>query len=1522
MRRTLPRVLAVIVVFLLLAWGAVYLITNTDWGREQVRKRLAALIQGNSHGIVRIGKLTGNLFDGFTARDLVITDSAGHPFIKVEAMSASYSLRTLYGSRIDFSRVKLIRPVIVLDRQPGGKWNWDRIFPRDTMTKNGPATTGWGTWIRFSDVTVVDGDITVRTPWELDTRLVGAQKTDALRQATGPQGRLRIDQVAGGYQKVSLFHHINGTFPLLRLTDPGYTNSIIEVKRLSMLAEIFRPPVADVRSMTGNFAFTSDSVWWKGANLVLPATQATGDGKYDLSSGDLHLRLQADPVSPNDLRWVEPQLPASGNGKLDFALDWNGGTSTYTATNADLRLAQSHVGGKMRVVLNDSITFHNADLKFANLDTRMLVRVFPSIVLPRQGTVTGHAAFDGTIRWLRINGDVAFSSRQSGRSHVIGGGQLGYANGIFSARDLKLKMLPLTMDMFEAIVAVPTPLGGTLSGTATLNGSTATMMTARGDVTHAEGGAVSRATGRAGFRTHGGQYVDVDARVHPLALATAGRFAPSLGLRGYASGPVRVVGSLNDFRVNSELKFSDGGYLNLVGTLALAGRSKSYDLNLRSRLFNANAIVAKAPRTSISAVAHATGHGTDLATMNAAITADVAASSFDTVSIEKANVRVAIANGLARFDTLAVQVPQGVLEARGSFGLVPGRSGRLGYHVGIDSLSKISALVSADTTPVHPRPGILAGRIAKARADSARVDKATEVERTATGRALPKFPVDTPAVVRMNELAGSMKADGVAVGNIRNFDLKGTASGRDIIARGNTIGAFTADYAWNNARTPQSQVTVNARALAVRAMGFDLDSVSGKISYRKPNGTADVVVNQDNNRTYSASAQYTLDKIRNSLTLNTLRLKFDTTVWASTRVAAVHWGLAGFDIQNLELRNGASGRVYVNGLIPKTGSANLQVAIDNFDVQDIISITQSDIAAKGLISLDAHVTGTTAAPTFKGAFGATNLVYNATTVPEVHGTFDYANQTLTGRAELMRAGKVSFAIAEGTIPINLALAGVTGSRFPAGRQIALNVTADSLPLDLIPQISDVVANVKGNATGSFRLSGTLNRPVMSGQLALHQGSAKFVPSGVTVRDIDASIRMLRDTVVIDSIVGQSKGRVALYGGIGIGSLREPSFALRFEADNALVLNNDKGNLRADASLAMNGPFKQAHITGTVQFRSGVVYIPPSDDKNIIGAGDPALFSVMDTAVVANKELFPNQSPLLANLTADVSLQVDRDVFVRSREANVEVYSDGDLGIHINRAKQAFVLDGVLLSERGEYTFMTRRFNIKRGSATFINSAELNPTLQVTGEYEVRLPAREAINIQIVIGGTLQNPHISLQSDAQPPIAQSDLLSYLAFGRSSSSLVQLEGSGLTNGTSGPGNVIGAGAALASRQLAGVALGVFADQLAGEAARSLGADVFNITPADVQTDVGSFLKGTEVEFGKYIRSRTFVATQTRLDPGSLNRPGFQLQHRFGGTGGYSLEASLETRYLLHEPTLAPQTVGTTSALGIFLVRNWRF
>ena len=85
--------------------GAAYLITNSDWGRERVRRYVEGLIQRNSHGLVHIGSVTGNLLHGMTLHDVVITDSAHAPFVKADEIWAKYSLNTLRGKKIELNDV-------------------------------------------------------------------------------------------------------------------------------------------------------------------------------------------------------------------------------------------------------------------------------------------------------------------------------------------------------------------------------------------------------------------------------------------------------------------------------------------------------------------------------------------------------------------------------------------------------------------------------------------------------------------------------------------------------------------------------------------------------------------------------------------------------------------------------------------------------------------------------------------------------------------------------------------------------------------------------------------------------------------------------------------------------------------------------------------------------------------------------------------------------------------------------------------------------------------------------------------------------------------------------------------------------------------------------------------------------------------------------------------------------------------------------------------------------------------------
>src|SRR5436189_67654 len=79
--------------------------------------------------------------------------------------------------------------------------------------------------------------------------------------------------------------------------------------------------------------------------------------------------------------------------------------------------------------------------------------------------------------------------------------------------------------------------------------------------------------------------------------------------------------------------------------------------------------------------------------------------------------------------------------------------------------------------------------------------------------------------------------------------------------------------------------------------------------------------------------------------------------------------------------------------------------------------------------------------------------------------------------------------------------------------------------------------------------------------------------------------------------------------------------------------------------------------------------------------------------------------------------VNRDTWIRSRDANVEIYTDGAMKVHA--LGDALTLTGSVAADRGEYTFLSKRFQIKRGSALFVGTPDNNPTLQITAEYQVK-----------------------------------------------------------------------------------------------------------------------------------------------------------------------------------------------------------
>lgn len=1533
--RWLKISLVVLGALIIVLGAVVWVFTATPWGHETIRGKVLGALEGRVNGTVRLGRIGGNLLEGITIRDFSIRDSAGRPFLAIERASVQYGFRALLKKRIYLNEMHVEGLVVVLDKRPGAEWNYQQIFRKRTPStpSKGP---GFGSWMRFENVTLERGRIMIRSPWTPSDRLSPAGRDSAIAIALGGGSRMHVARVEGGFQKVSDFRNIDARLPLVRLSEPGTGgHRIFEVATASTLALPFNPPAVQINNVTGRFELNGDSLWFgPDTRIRLAASDIVGGGRYVFANGDLRLRLRANPVALRDLRWIHPPLPADGRGTLEFALDWEGPIVRYVARDADVRIGSAHLLGDLGLTFvtidtvagTDTLAIHGTRLRFSSVDTRLVEQIFPRLNFPRQAVFSGRAALEGGLHAMGIDGDVSFTTAGLPPGRVVAAGEVGkVAPSGFRAGNLRLRLDPLPLAYVE-LTAGNTPLAGILRGSATLNGSTRTRFMARGDLSHEDGRERSRIIGDVAVRMAGPLWLDVDARAAPIDLATIGRFAPALGLRGAVAGPLRFTGTMNDLAVRTDLDVTGGGFLAARGRLDLAGTSKAVDMQATMRVFDASRLSTRAPATSLTATASARMTGFDAATMTGAIALDAGTSSFDSIGIDLARLRVTLGDGMARVETLFVRGNAATVSAGGTFGLAPGRDGTLRFTAAVDSLAAFERWIGTDTIVTPPRPGVRARVVASAREDSTRIARATEVERAVTGAPAPRLEVRAPAAISHDSIRGSMYTAGTVTGGLPRFDLRGRLGAEGIVARGSSVGKARAEFAVTGVRTPAMAIVAAARVDSVSVAGFWLDSTDVRITNQSDSGTIGLEIFQASDRSYAAAARYLLHADHNELHLDNLALRFDTTMWRSTRASEIRWGPRGILIDSLDLRTDPAtlgGRVFVNGLLPTQGEADLQVAVARFEIGHLIALLEGDIEATGLLTMSGRMRGPLRAPTMRVAAGIESASYRGTHIPDIRATIEYADATLRAHAEATRRGGTPVAIADGILPMNLALQNVAGSRFP-DRPLQVDMVADSLPLDVLPRLTDAIYDVRGRAVGSIRARGTLRHPTVTGALALDLGSFGVTALGVRVRDINGVIRMRGDTLVIDSIVGISGGGpIRLEGGLGVATLTRPSFDLRVRASNARVLDNDRGRLRADADLAIEGPYDGVVIAGAAIIRNGVVYIPEPDNKQVISADDPALFNVVDTALVTDRALLPEANELVENLQVDVTVGVQRDTWVRSREANVELTSDGDLRLRMNRRTNTLAVEGFLTTERGQYTLMGKRFEIRRGSATFVGTPEINPTLQVTGEYEVRMPAREQLIIRVLIGGTMRSPRLSLESDAQPPIPQSDLLSYLAFGRSSSSLLQLGGSGLSGGASSGGGLVGTGAALAGKQLAAVALDVAVSELEGEATRSLGADVFNITPAALPMEFwrpqgfADVLEGTEVELGKYTDSRTFFAVQARP---TRALPGLSVERRIGG--GYRVKTSIEPRFLLRDPSFTLRAPASTNVFGLFLIRERRF
>lgn len=1591
--------LAIVGIVSVIAIIAVLVLTQTDWGRRRVLAIGLGQLTSRVHGQVKIGRLHGNLLVGARLADVVIADTAGRPFLNADTLELRYSLRSLLRKHLVLSDVRVVNGVMVLDQPPGEEWNYARIFPLSPEPGRGP---GFGSWVLINNMTVRNLTAVVRAEWAPDDTLTGAARQRAIAAALSPTGRKWIVPVGRGYQSISQFFGINGRFPLMRLADADSANRLIAMSGLTMIALPFRPPAAQIKSLSARLLITKDTLFVDSVRVGLPGTRVSGTGAYALDGGGARVQLTLPEAASADARFLMPDAPA-GRGSLQLAATTRGNRAHVIASNMDLHVEGATVRGLADVQLGGgTFLVGPSDVAYANVDTRLVRRYMPSAPLNVPGMLSGHMRLSGTPENMSVDGRATYAEARGPVSRIVADGRIGTSGGVLTARGLRLRFEPLQMTLAKAQMPA-IPYGGTITGTTTLTGSTRSgfaliadlvhrssavgrsHVTANGRVTLAGGPAAhdlrlglqpvqvaalrpfmnnlpidgtlvgsttvngapgnktiaavlnvehrsstgrSRFVGRANANWAGRGFVDIDVRAPVLSLATVGKVAPQAGLHGAGSGRIVARGSLARLNADANLALADDqGTLATRGVFNLKAARKQYDFTSTFNSFNVAAATARLPTSLLTGTVVVRGAGTAPANANATVRANLTGSRAAAGPLlDTTIVHARLANGLAVIDTGQIRLASTRADFAGDFGLIASRSGTLRYALAVDTLAHLSDRIRTDTGFVRPRPLVQARRLAQARADSARIAQRTAVQRVATGHpAAPELSPDT-LPMRRDTVGGSLYAEGTLTGNIKRFDARGTAKAHNLTVGANHVGAGAASYTVTGFGSPDAAVHVEVAGDTVHVDGFVFDSARAKLDYtgvrNRGRGTVDVAMYQDLQRDYAVRSDFDVALDRKQAVLQTLTLRFDTTRWESTRQANIGWGKAGTTVENLELRSNAGGYMRADGRLPTSGSADLTLDVERLQLGDLTVLLQDTSSIQGLLDLHARVTGTGSDPAITGNLALVEAAYRGKQLPDVRSTLTYANADLTTRTELHRESTL-LALVDAHVPVNLAISGVSGPRLQRNAPIQIDARADSLPLEALPSFTDAVSDVRGRVRGNATVRGTIDAPDIDGIALLDLGSLRVGASGVLYNDVVGTMRLRGDTVYLDSIVAHSGGTVRTAGKLSLETLTRPGFDLTVVADNARLLDNEKGRIRADANLTVQGPYDGVHVRGDVNIKGGVVYAPETQNQRVTNLDDPTLRTTLDTAGLGL--VLPPPNPLLQNLRVDVTVNIEPDTWARNTQLNVEVFTPpgaDPLTIHMDNAHHVLTLDGVIHADHGEYSVAGRSLQLSTGSATFLGGPTMDPLIELTARYQVQRRGQEALIIEVHVDGNLTQPRVTLQSNSQPPLSQSDLLAYLAFGQPASSLTSSQSTGAAVGNGGLSGL----PALAQQQIASLAVGASVDQaVAGIERRGTGAglDVFRVHAGELPAEAAfegyfqNIVRGTEIEAGKYVADRFFVAARGRTS----TYPGLSVEYRT--PIGLTWRGTWEPRYLPVEPSLAtPENAAQVRSLGLFLLWSRRF
>ena len=1322
---TVPMVLGI-----LLALG------GTGSGRALVARSLSVYLDRMLRADVEVGAVSGTFLFGVNLDRVVIRDTSGVLFVDAPRIEVGYSIPNLIANRIILSGVHLFHPTINIIKHRSGRLNYEEILKLGEKKGTGP-----GPLVEFRGLRIDSGTVRVFLPYNFKPGVnTEAEQAAALAQDRAHPGRI-IEPGPEGFRKVLKADAITARFPVFRLSSPDKKPLEAEVDSLAMR---FSDPGITLTDFAGRLRVQNDSATVSITRGAFPHSGFQGGGVLTWPNGNLmfDLALEVPRLDLRDLHWVSPKFPNMQGSANLAALSESPTRTDYVLDHLVMHQGVSVLEGNVTAVVDTRRGFGVRDMNLRLTDLNLDVARPYLDTVPLDGTLTGQLSGGGFLDTLDLNLALTFNdARVAGRppSLVTGhgtmhlGGPSGpvFDNFTITKSDFDLRTV--------ALIAPAVRLQGHAQLAGTLNGPWKDVVF-EGRVEHRDADrGMSAIDGMVKLDTRG-QVLGLDSDIELDSIdfeGLRGSF-PGLTLQGKLAGHLKTQGDLSHLGIDANVR-GDLGAVQAVGSVTLQPpRLGSDSLDLHFQDVDLAMINGRGLSTRLQGHALVSIITDTLVAPAGTIRLTLDSSRIREFQLDSVRADLAIADSVIHLDTL--EVKWGSLE---NGGRVSG-SGTLGWvrpHTGTITLSATAASLA-------PFDSLLV--------------QVSGVKRDST------LPVDTTAQVSVAQqqvrLGGAAQADLTLSGSLDTLTVKGLAKVADLRYQNIATPAASATFEWTGGQRPRTTIGIASDSIRVGLQGFNnvnvalagwTDSLSwaGSLDYETMAGLS------GGGRWWKRSGAWVLS-------LDTLTAKLPVHTWRLVRPADIAIGDSVIAFTTLDLEtDDHAGSLEMNGQLPRIGSGQLVISGKGISLTDMYALMGKDTTGiAGALAMDVELTGTAASPTISGTGSAGDLVLGDFRAPFVQGVFDYRNQRLDANLLLWRTG-VNVLRVEAQLPLDLALMKVKRRQLPG--DLFIRAHADSVNLALLEAFTPNVRRVSGLLQTDVEVTGSWEAPRMSGFLEVINGGVTLPSLGVRYGNMNGRFTFSGDSMTVPRFrITSGEGDLILSGSVRLPKLTSPELNLTLNATNFLAINNPTFlTLEASGQGTLTGPVYGATLTGDMVANSGVLHFADLLTKRIVNLSDPEVQGLVDTSLVRTQKLGAAfESVFLDSLRInDLRLTVGDQFWLRSSDANIQLEGS----VLANKFGKQYRFDGTFTAVRGTYTlhigFVSRDFQVERGTVRYFGTPDLNAELDIQATHLVQTQ-QEDVPIVAKITGTLLLPKLSLESTIRPQPTESELVSYLMFGR--------------------------------------------------------------------------------------------------------------------------------------------------------------